>query len=134
VKVVLDTNVVVSAFLSPAGKPALILQLVLRRAIQICTNTAILAEYEQVLGRDKFTVKIGKPSIRRFFEILRAVGVDTVALPSNIKMPDETDRIFYDTAKATGAILVTGNKKHYPDEPFIQDPAEFLDQFYPKQS
>ena len=45
---------------------------------------------------------------------------------SSIPMEDETDRIFYDTAKASGAVLVTGNIKHYPDEPFIMTPAEFL--------
>ena len=31
-------------------------------------------------------------------------------------MPDESDRIFYDTAKAVNAYLVTGNLKHYPEE------------------
>ena len=42
-------------------------------------------------------------------------------------MPDETDRIFYDTAKASGAILITGNLKHFPSEPFIMKSAEFLE-------
>jgi len=40
---------------------------------------------------------------------------------------DEDDRIFYDTAKSANAVLVTGNKKHYPDESFIMTPAEFLE-------
>jgi len=39
---------------------------------------------------------------------------------------DETDRIFYDTAKQSGSFLVTGNLKHYPQEIFILTPAEFL--------
>jgi hypothetical protein len=45
-------------------------------------------------------------------------------------MPDETDRKFYDTAKAAGAMLITGNTKHYPDEPFILTPAAFIRGYY----
>jgi len=125
-KVVLDTNVVVSAFLSPAGKPASILQLVLRHDLDICFNTAILAEYEQVLSRTKFAGKIHQPAIQRFFELMRDFGIKTTCGLSQTNLPDETDRKFYDVAKAAGAILITGNKKHYPNEPFIKEPAEFM--------
>jgi putative PIN family toxin of toxin-antitoxin system len=128
-KVVLDTNVVVSAFLSPAGKPAAILQMVLNRDLDIYFNTAILAEYEQVLVRSKFAGKIHQPVIQRFFELMNGFGTKIVSIPSRIPLPDEEDRKFYDTAKAVGAALVTGNKKHYPDEPFIQTPVEFMAQF-----
>jgi putative PIN family toxin of toxin-antitoxin system len=127
-KVVLDTNVVVSAFLSPAGKPAAILAFVLRHDFDICFDTAILAEYEQVLSRSKFAGKMRLPAIRRFFDLMKNFGINTIADPSQTNMPDETDRKFYDIAKAAGAVLVTGNKKHYPDEPFIKDPTEFLAQ------
>jgi putative PIN family toxin of toxin-antitoxin system len=36
------------------------------------------------------------------------------------------NRKFFDAAKTCGAVLITGNKKHYPPEPFILSPAEFL--------
>ena len=127
-KVVLDTNVVVSAFLSPAGKPATILQLVLRHDLDICFNTAILAEYEQVLSRSKFAGKVHREAIQRFFGLLREFGIMIISRLSKAEMPDETDSKFYDAAKAAGAILVTGNKKHYPNEPFIKDPAELIDE------
>jgi len=42
------------------------------------------------------------------------------------KLIDETDRIFYDTAKNTASILITGNIRHYPNEKFILTPTEFL--------
>ena len=127
-KIVLDTNVVVSAFLSPAGKPANILQLVLRHDFDICFNTAILAEYEQVLGRSKFAGKLHQPAIRRFFELMKEFGVNIICVPSQVALPDEADRIFYDVAQAAGAVLVTGNKKHYPNETFIKDPSEYIAQ------
>ena len=125
-KIVLDTNVVVSAFLSPAGKPSIILQLVLRREHDICINAAVLAEYEQVLCRSKFAGKIFAPLAERFFEILRDIGISVISLPSIIDFSDESDRKFYDIAKTANAILITGNKRHFPDEHFIMDPAEFL--------
>jgi hypothetical protein len=42
-----------------------------------------------------------------------------------MKLPDESDRKFYDAAKACHAILITGNQKHFPKENFIVSPAEF---------
>ena len=125
-RVVLDTNIIISAFLSPDGKPANILQLVLQRELDIFFNTAILVEYEQVLCRPKFAEQINKQRVERFFEILHEIGESVVTSPSNIHMSDETDRKFYDVAKKAGAILITGNKKHYPDDTSIQDPAEFF--------
>ena len=125
-RVVLDTNVVVSAFLSPQGKPAAILRMALSHGLDMCVNTAILAEYEQVLCRPKFTGRISPTLIQRFFEIVYTLGTKVDCAPSHISLPDEDDRKFYDTAKAAGAILVTGNKKHYPDEAFVKDPSEFL--------
>jgi hypothetical protein len=51
--------------------------------------------------------------------IIEAIGVD-------ILLPDEDDRPFYEVAKAANAYLITGNLKHFPQEPFILSPADFL--------
>jgi len=45
---------------------------------------------------------------------------------STMEMPDESDRKFYDLHKAAGAILITGNIKHFPKEDSIMKPADFL--------
>ena len=39
-----------------------------------------------------------------------------------IDMPfaDEKDEMFFEVAKFTGATLVTGNVKHYPNDPLIK--------------
>jgi putative PIN family toxin of toxin-antitoxin system len=125
-KVVLDTNIIVSAFLSPEGKPSTILQLVLRGDIEIYFNTAILVEYEQVLIRSKFAGKIHQPAIQRFFELINGFGINIIATHSQINLTDEPDRKFYDVAQTAGAFLITGNKKHYPDESFVVNATEFL--------
>jgi putative PIN family toxin of toxin-antitoxin system len=126
-QIVLDTNVIVSAFLAPDGKPAAILRLVLRGDFTVCFDTAILAEYEEVLLREKFAGKIHRQAVQRFLALLYGMGSDIISLPSTISLPDEADRKFYDRAKTAGAALVTGNKKHFPDEPFIMTPTQFLE-------
>ena len=125
-KVVLDTNVIISAFLTPAGPSATILRLVLHKDLEICSSTAILAEYEQVLTRPKFTEHLQNHAIQRFMDILHDMATEIICLPSTFEMPDESDRIFYDTAKEAGAFLITGNKKHFPAETMIVSPTEFI--------
>jgi len=49
-KIVLDTNIVVSGLLQSQGNPAEVLTLVLSGAIQVCHDERILAEYAEVLA------------------------------------------------------------------------------------
>ena len=129
-KVVLDTNVVVSAFLTPLGNSAIILRMVLNQEVEVFTSTIILAEYEQVLSRPKFSGKLQLPDIQRFFEIFGDISIRINSSPARIRLPDPTDLEFYSVAKAAKALLVTGNKRHYPDEEDILSPAEFLDLYH----
>jgi putative PIN family toxin of toxin-antitoxin system len=124
--VVLDTNVLVSALLS-YGPPALIVDLLAGGEILPCFDDPILAEYWDVLCRPKFgfsSVRINRlvQDIIRFGQGIEA------PVPSKVPMPDEADRKFYDVAKDTGAMLITGNIKHFSQEPFIIAPAQFLAQ------
>ena len=43
-----------------------------------------------------------------------------------IQFTDESDRKFYEVAKTIGAILVTGNLKHYPADGTALSPSDFL--------
>ncbi len=53
-KVILDTNVLVSALIS-AGNPSLVLEKVIESdTIQVCLSTLIFEEYLEVLARPKF--------------------------------------------------------------------------------
>ncbi|GHV85879.1 hypothetical protein AGMMS50230_14870 [Spirochaetia bacterium] len=125
-RVVLDTNVIISAFIKSRSNPADILQMVLERKLSLCFNPAILSEYEGVTGRPKFASIIDHDKVRRFIDLLQKIGISHTPSPSTGIMPDKDDRIFYDTAKETGAYLITGNTKHYPSEFFIINPADFL--------
>ena len=130
-RLVLDTNVVISAFINPDGKPSQILKFVLGHKAEICYNTIILSEYENVMKRPKFSNKIDPDNIHRFIYLIKTIGFSYTPLPSKIKLsrillPDESDRIFYDTARESGSILISGNAKHFPKEPFIMLPADFM--------
>ena len=128
-RLVLDTNVVVSAFISPGGKPSQIVKMILGRRVELCYNSAILNEYENVMLRPKFSSIINSGSIRRFIDLLKSIGISYDPHPSKIHLQDESDRIFYDTARESGSLLISGNIKHYPKKPFILLPADFLKRF-----
>ena len=122
--VVLDTNVIVSAVLTPAGNPAKIVNMGLDKSIQLNLCAEILAEYEEVLSRTEFDFSVEKRNT--FMSGIKKSGILVEPSLSDIAIPDEDDRVFYDTAKDNAAILVTGNTKHYPAESFIMTPSDFL--------
>lgn len=39
----------------------------------------------------------------------------------------EADKKFYEAAKFCGAVLVTGNVKHFPEDPSVMSAADFPD-------
>ena len=53
-RIVVDTNVLVSAAIKPNGQQALVIQLVAFRAVEMCVSEDVLAEYREVLSRPKF--------------------------------------------------------------------------------
>jgi putative PIN family toxin of toxin-antitoxin system len=122
--VVIDTNVLVSALIVAGSLPARIINLVKNRTVQTRYCDAILAEYTAVLSRPKF--KFRTEDIRNLVSGIVRAGFPVNAVPSTFPMPDESDRKFYDVAKSCGAILITGNTRHYPDEPFILTPDGFI--------
>jgi uncharacterized protein len=128
-KVVLDTNVIVSGFLKPRSKPARILRLVLQGEVTIVCNEAILAEYTEVLARPKF--ELNRDKVEKIVQLIRSQGIHSPALAQPLNLPDPHDEPFLEAAFATGAdVLVTGNIKHFPEKACkglkVVSPAEFL--------
>lgn len=127
VKVVLDTNILVSALWSADGNPNRITHLIPEQKIIPCYCEAILLEYRSVLNRPAF--KFTAEQVDELLSKLAKFGEYYDVQKSDIVLPDESDRVFYDTAKTSNAILITGNTKHYPSENFIKTPVEFLTTF-----
>jgi putative PIN family toxin of toxin-antitoxin system len=122
--VVIDTNVLVSALMARGSVPHQIIGLIRNGALQMRYNDAILAEYRDVLSRPKFNFRA--ENIQKVVNGIIRAGIEVNAVFSAFFMPDESDRKFYDVAISADALLITGNKKHYPAEPFVLTPADFL--------
>jgi len=123
-RVVLDTNVVVSAVLSPKGIPAEILKRCFSNFLQILCSSEILDEYKRVLSYGKLNIETYTQT--GIIDAVREASTLIVPTKSTIVLPHESDRIFYDTAKTGEAVLITGNIKHFPNEPFIMTPSDFM--------
>jgi len=122
-KVVLDTNILVSALWSRQGNPFKIVEMFFRKEIYVYYTLEILEEYQEVLSRPTLNFS-GDKVINLLREITKS-GILSESTVSVIPFLDESDRKFYDTAKRNEAIHITGNKKHYPEEGFIFTPVEF---------
>ena len=121
---VIDTNVLVSGLLSANGTPARIIDAFKERQFYLYYSKEILTEYQDVLCREK--LGLSTKDVEVFLYKVCRVGISVMSVLSNIPLIDEDDRVFYDTARTSGAVLVTGNIRHYPAEPFIMTPADFL--------
>ena len=124
-RVVFDTNVIVSASLSRNGNPANVYKMFLAGTLTLFFCEAIFTEYKDVLYRPH--LKILPSDADSIMTAVRQDGKKVMVTPSIGSMPDEDDRVFYDTAKTAGACLITGNIKHYPSEQFILTPSAFLE-------
>ena len=112
-KIVLDTNILVSGLLQPFGPSGQIVRLVAAGELVLCHDSRILAEYWEVLLRKKF--RFDPERVEILMEEIRAGGIPVAARPLAIRLPDPDDEPFLEVALAGGAqCLVTGNIKHYP--------------------
>ena len=129
IKIVMDTNVIVSAILSPNGNPARIIALVsIDEDLQIFYSKDILAEYEKVFAYKRLNIPIA--ARYTIISTIQQFGILVEPTASTILLLDESDRIFYDAAKGSGAILITGNIKHFPPDPLIMTPSYFIERLY----
>jgi putative PIN family toxin of toxin-antitoxin system len=125
--VVIDTNILVSAFWSSDGNPARILSLVQNGAIVPCYDHRIVTEYKDVLLRPRFG--FSPQEVSDVVSQIVADGVSVVAKPLAVHFVDLSDKAFYEVAKQCGAILITGNLRHFPTETSILSPKDFLEKY-----
>lgn len=129
-KVVIDTNVLVSALLSSHDDSAtvIIVSLVLKGCVTLIITSRILAEYEEVLRRRKF--RFPEENVSELLDVLKRKAIEIDPVPSNIELFDEDDRPFLDAMlSAEESILVTGNIKHFPRHERIMTARTFLSLF-----
>ncbi|HWT84007.1 MAG TPA: putative toxin-antitoxin system toxin component, PIN family [Candidatus Methylomirabilis sp.] len=111
-RVVLDTNVLVAALLTPVGACGRLLDLVLDGAVDVYADRRMLQEYEEVLRRPQ----LGLPpdDVDVVLNFFRHTANPVAALPLAVTLPDPDDQPFLEVAAAGKAVLVTGNRRHFP--------------------
>ena len=100
-RLVVDTNVLVSGLLSSRGTPAGIFNLVVNGDVILVLDTRIFDEYADVLGREKF----GFPSdsVQEILAFIRREGLFTTPQPVSCRTPDPGDVPFIEVSLHAGA-------------------------------
>jgi putative PIN family toxin of toxin-antitoxin system len=114
VRVVADTNTVVSAFLW-GGPPARVLAAARAERITLFSSAALIAELEDVLGREKFAARIARvgssvPALLAGYRALTTlVRPATLAAPVVTRDPDD-DQVLACALGAAAELIVTRDR------------------------
>jgi uncharacterized protein len=112
-RLVLDTNIVVSAALKPEGLQRTVLLLALAKPARLYISTEVFKEYRVVLARPEFHIRKGLR--QRFLQLIRK-NAHSVEPTRRLQVTtDPYDNMFVECADAARAdFLVTGNVRHFP--------------------
>ncbi len=127
-RIVLDTNIIVSAMLQPLGPSSSIFLMALAEKVQLCLTEPILAEYKEVLHRPR--LKRDSNIVRHALAAIRKAGDIVLPVRGIHACSDPDDNMFLECAEAAGAqYLITGNIRHFPEfwkKTKIVTPREFV--------
>ena len=111
-RIVLDTNVLVSGLLSAQGPRGQTVGLLVEGVLRPCMDDRMLREYVAVLARPE--LGIDAEDAAAVVGIIRGNAEMLTPLPLDAELPDAGDQPFLETAAAAKAVLVTGNIRHFP--------------------
>ena len=111
-RVVIDTDVLVSGIINPHGAPGRVLDAVVARAALVLHDDRILDEYRQILRWPVFG--FAQSHIDALLDFIETSGEHVSARDIGIVLLDPTDLPFLEVAILGGAdALVTGNLRHF---------------------
>lgn len=128
-RVVVDTNVLISGLISRKGPPAAIVDLISDAKLSVIIDDRIEAEYREVLSRPGWPFP-WEEGMALLDEVLNN-GEKVVADPLKADVPDPDDLMFIEVAvEAQADCIVTGNKRHFPKAAAknisVLSPSEFM--------
>ena len=134
-KIVLDTNVLVSGLLTPFGSSGEIVRMVSSGQITLSFDARVLAEYHDVLHRPRF--QFNNENVTSILDYIRFYGQAVSTRPLSKSLPDPDDEPFLEVAfSGDVTCLVTGNLAHFPivlrQGVKVLPPTQFL-QYYREQ-
>ena len=112
-RLVIDTNILVSAALKPDGLQRTVLVLAITKPARLYVTEAVLAEYREVLSRPELKIRRGpREQLLQLVENRAQLVSPAYALQV---AKDPGDDKFLECADAARAdYLVTGNQRHFP--------------------
>ena len=137
-KLILDTNVLVSALISSSIPSKILYELVLTQKVVICLSEEVLAEYVEVLNRDKFAKFANfKTKAEVVLNRLREIAVFYQTDRKVEVLTDLSDNKFLELAAASAAdYLTTGNTLDFTITEFerskILTPRTYWDNYAPR--
>jgi uncharacterized protein len=112
-RLVIDTNVLVSAAIKPAGLQRTVFLIAISKPARLYVSHPILEEYSEVLARPELRIRKGLRL--QLLELIKNHGHTVVPTRQLESTTDPADNIFLECADAARAdYLVTGNQKHFP--------------------
>ncbi len=112
-RLVIDTNILVSAAIKPDGLQRTVLLLATTKPATLYVSEAILAEYREVLTRPE--LKIRKGLRQQLLQLIRSKSHSVKPSRALLVTKDPDDNKFLDCADTARAdYLVTGNARHFP--------------------
>jgi putative PIN family toxin of toxin-antitoxin system len=112
-RLVVDTNIVVSAALKPDGLQRTVLLLAITKPARLYVSKAILTECSEVLARPELQIRKGLQ--RQLLDLLRKRAHFVTPVCTLQMTSDPDDNMFLECADAARAdYLVTGNARHFP--------------------
>jgi uncharacterized protein len=111
-RLVLDTNILLSALLSPLGAPAKLLAAWERNTFALVTCDALITEFREVASRPFFKARLRVSAAELLAAGLRDFSIYCRDLHSGPTAPDPKDSYLLAMAEASQAdFLVTGDKE-----------------------
>jgi putative PIN family toxin of toxin-antitoxin system len=130
-RAVLDTNVLVSALISPGGPSAALLLELRAGAFELVVSPALLAELGEVLARPKFRAYVTEPEAAGYVDLIEheaTIQQDAPASAGKLSA-DPDDEYLIDLARSAAADVLVSGDSHLLDLRGIvpvMTPAEFL--------
>jgi len=113
-RLVIDTNIVVSAALKPEGLQRTVFLLAISRPAQLYVSDATLREYRDVLLRPELHIRKGLRL--QYLQFIKNRSRLVHPIRSLQVTSDPADNIFLECAEAARAdYLITGNARHFPE-------------------
>ena len=112
-RLVIDTNILVSAALKPDGLQRTVLVLAMTKPARLYVTKAILGEYREVLARPEFKIRRGLR--QQLLQLIKNHAEFVVPVRAFQVAKDPDDNKFLECADAARAdYLITGNQRHFP--------------------